>query len=158
RDVAIAVGSDVPALLHGGPVRVRGRGEDVSGVEVASMWWVLLPQPFQVSSRDAYRWWDEDGARPGPEPDVIVEAASVGDVDALSSLVFNDLEPPVSGRHTEVVGATRSLLEAGALTAIMCGSGPTVAGLCRDAPHAAEVAAATEGIAVHSIGATAPLR
>jgi 4-diphosphocytidyl-2-C-methyl-D-erythritol kinase len=74
-----------------------------------------------------------------------------GDLDALTSLVFNDLEPPVARRHPEIAGATRSLLEAGALTTIMCGSGPTVAGLCRDESQAAEVAAATDGIQVSTI-------
>jgi 4-diphosphocytidyl-2-C-methyl-D-erythritol kinase len=139
-------------------VVVRGRGEHVSPIELPSMWCVLLPQPFEVASGDAYRWWDEDGGRPGPEADVVAEAAAAGDVDALSSLVFNDLEAPVAARYPEVVGATRALLEAGALTAIMCGSGPTVAGLCRDEGHANEVAAGTDGIGVRTIGTTSPLR
>jgi 4-diphosphocytidyl-2-C-methyl-D-erythritol kinase len=150
-EAAVAVGSDVPALLHGGPVVVRGRGELVSPVELPSMWWVLVLQPFEVASGDAYRWWDEDRGRPGPEADVVMEAAAAGDVDALSSLVFNDLEAPVAARHPEVVGATRTLLEAGALTAIMCGSGPTVAGLCRDGGQATDVASVTGGIKVHTV-------
>jgi 4-diphosphocytidyl-2-C-methyl-D-erythritol kinase len=150
-DVAAAVGSDVPALLRGGPVVARGRGERVRSVDLPPTWWVLLPEPFQVSSADAYRWWDQEGADPGPEPDVVVAAAMAGDLDALTSLVFNDLEPPVARRHPEIAGATRSLLEAGALTTIMCGSGPTVAGLCRDESQAAEVAAATDGIQVSTI-------
>jgi 4-diphosphocytidyl-2-C-methyl-D-erythritol kinase len=155
---AAALGSDVPALVYGGPVLARGRGEDLSGVELPPMWWVLLPQRFEVASGDAYRWWDEDGGQPGPEPDVVIEAATAGDVDALSSLLFNDLESPVASRHPEVIGASRQLLEAGALTTIMCGSGPTVAGLCRNEEHAADVASGAEGIAVHTIRTTSALR
>jgi 4-diphosphocytidyl-2-C-methyl-D-erythritol kinase len=157
-EVAAAVGSDVPALLPRGPVVAGGRGERVSLVELPRTWWVLVPQPFEVSSADAYGWWDEDGADPGPEPDVVVAAAMAGDVDALTSLVFNDLEPPVAARHPEIAGATRMLLEAGALTTIMCGSGPTVAGLCRDEPHATDVAASTDGILVHTVQASDGLR
>src|SRR5207302_982495 len=36
------VGSDVPALLHGGAVIVRGRGEIVEPVSVGPAWWVLV--------------------------------------------------------------------------------------------------------------------
>jgi 4-diphosphocytidyl-2-C-methyl-D-erythritol kinase len=149
--VAATVGSDVPALVPRGPVMARGRGESVEPIEVPRLDWVLLPRPFGVSAADAYRWWDEDGGHAGPDPGPVVEAAREGDVDALSSLLFNDLERPVAGRHPEVIEATRLLLEAGAVGTIMCGSGPTVAGLCRDREHAEGVASASRGGAVATI-------
>jgi 4-diphosphocytidyl-2-C-methyl-D-erythritol kinase len=148
---AARVGSDVPALVTREPVLARGRGESIEPVDVAGLDWVLLRRPFGVSAADAYRWWDDDGVQSGPDPGPVIEAARAGDVDALSSLLFNDLERPVAGRHPEVIEATRVLLEAGAVGTIMCGSGPTVAGLCRDGRHASEVAAATGGIAVSTI-------
>jgi 4-diphosphocytidyl-2-C-methyl-D-erythritol kinase len=148
---AAEVGSDVPALLAVGPVLVGDRGDAVRPIELPRSDWVVLTQPFGVSAADAYRWWDEDGEHPGPDPGLVVEAARAGDAEAMSSILFNDLEGPVARRHPEILDATRSLLEAGALTSIMCGSGPTVAGLCRDDAHADEVAAATGGVAVGSI-------
>lgn len=111
----------------------------------------MLPQPLGVAAEDAYRWWDEDGEHPGPDPGLMVEAARAADADAMSSILFNDLEGPVARRHPEILEATRTLLEAGALTSIMCGSGPTVAGLCRDRAHAKEVASATGGIPVSAV-------
>jgi len=150
-DIGLSTGADVPALISGLPMMVRGRGERIERVEVARMWWVLVPKRVGVSSADAYRWWDEDGGHSGPDPGPLLDAARAGDVDALSSLLFNDLERSVAGRHPEVVEATRDVLEAGAVGAIMCGSGPTVAGLCRDGRHAEEVGAATGGIAVSTI-------
>jgi 4-diphosphocytidyl-2-C-methyl-D-erythritol kinase len=151
RRVAAAVGSDVPALLHGGPALARGRGELVEPVDVPRLDWVLLHQPFGVSAESAYRWWDEGSGRTGPALGPVIDAARAADVDALSSLLFNDLERPVAGRHPEAIEATRVLLEAGAVGAIMCGSGPTVAGLCRDGEQAAEVASATRGMAVNTL-------
>jgi 4-diphosphocytidyl-2-C-methyl-D-erythritol kinase len=150
-EIGAETGSDVPALIPGVPMRARGRGERVDRVEVARTWWVLMLQPFGVSSTDAYRWWDEDGSHSGPDPGPVVDAARAGDVDALSSLLFNDLERPVASRHPEVVEATRALLEGGAVGSILCGSGPTVAGLCRDGRHAEEVAGVTGGVAVGTI-------
>jgi 4-diphosphocytidyl-2-C-methyl-D-erythritol kinase len=148
---AVRVGSDVPGLVHREPVMARGRGESVEPIDVPRLDWVLLPGPFEVSAADAYWWWDEDAGHTGPDPGPVIEAARHGDVDALSSLLFNDLERPVAGRHPEVIEATRVLLEAGAVGTIMCGSGPTVAGLCQDRKHAEAVASAARGVAVATI-------
>jgi 4-diphosphocytidyl-2-C-methyl-D-erythritol kinase len=129
RSVGARVGSDVPALLAGGPVLARGRGEVVEPVRVSPMRWVLATFAFGVRTADAYRWWDADGAGSGPEPSRLLEAAGSGDSETLGPLLFNDLEGPVASRHPEVEAAKRRLLDAGALGAVMSGSGPTVAGL-----------------------------
>lgn len=150
-EVAAEVGSDVPSLVPGLPVLVSGRGERVERVDVPRSWWVLHAPSLEVPAADAYDWWDEDDGGTGPDPGVVIEAAKAGDVEGLANLVFNDLERPVARRHPEVVEATRTLLEAGALGALMCGSGPTVAGLCRDGAHAEQVGAATGGIVVSTI-------
>jgi 4-diphosphocytidyl-2C-methyl-D-erythritol kinase len=142
------VGSDVPALLAGGPVEVSGRGERVRPVGVSRLWWVLLPLGFPTRAPDAYRWWDEDGAAPGPEPGPVLEAAAAGDAAALGPLLFNDLEPPVARRHPEVAEAKDRLRGAGALGVVMSGSGPTVAGLARDERHARELASRVAGAMV----------
>jgi 4-diphosphocytidyl-2-C-methyl-D-erythritol kinase len=149
--VAADVGSDVPALLSGGPVLARGTGEQVEPASVARTWWVLRILGFGVSARDAYGWWDEDGGEKGPDPVPLLEAVTVADPARLGPLLFNDLEGPVTARHPEVDRARESLLAVGALGAVMCGSGPTVAGLARDGRHAEELAAAIGGIAVGSV-------
>jgi 4-diphosphocytidyl-2-C-methyl-D-erythritol kinase len=150
-EVAAEVGSDVPSLVPGLPVLVSGRGARVERVDVPRSWWVLHTPSLEVAAADAYHGWDEDDGGTGPDPGVVIEAARAGDLEGLANLMFNDLERPVSRRHSEVVESTRMLLEAGALGALMCGSGPTVAGLCRDGPHAEQVGAASGGIVVSTI-------
>jgi 4-diphosphocytidyl-2-C-methyl-D-erythritol kinase len=153
--IAARVGSDVPALLWKASVLARGRGESVEPIEVPTTNWVLLTKSFGVSAADAYRWWDEDGGRSGPHPQPAIDALRAGDLEVLHGLLFNDLERPVSRRHPQILEATRRLLEAGALAAIMCGSGPTVAGLARDAEHAEGIAAYTGGLAVETVARSA---
>jgi 4-diphosphocytidyl-2-C-methyl-D-erythritol kinase len=150
-EIGARVGSDVPALIPGEPAMARGRGELVEPVNVARTWWVLVTEEFGVPAARAYEWWDEDGGATGPDPGPLLDALAGGDAAALGPLLFNDLEGPVSARHPEVARARQVLLEAGAAGALMCGSGPSVAGLARDGRHAEEVARAVGGIAIGSV-------
>jgi 4-diphosphocytidyl-2-C-methyl-D-erythritol kinase len=156
EEIAAEVGSDVPALVSGGPVVARGRGERVEPVKVARTWWALVTPPVSVRAEEAYGWWDEYGGPVGKDPGGLLAALHGGDPGAVGRHLFNDLEGPVGAKVQEVRTARAALREAGALEAIMCGSGPAVAGLARDGRHAEELAASVGGIAVSSIsGASA---
>jgi 4-diphosphocytidyl-2-C-methyl-D-erythritol kinase len=139
-DIAARVGSDVPAMLAGGPVLVHGRGDVIDPVTVDRLWWVLRSFDFGVRSPDAYRWWDEDRAPSGPDPAPLLVSATKGDPETLGPLLFNDLERPVFARHPDLTEAKAALLQAGALGAVMSGSGSSVVGLARDEAHARSLA------------------
>ncbi|HZA27313.1 MAG TPA: 4-(cytidine 5'-diphospho)-2-C-methyl-D-erythritol kinase [Actinomycetota bacterium] len=149
--LAAGVGSDVPALVGGGPVLARGKGETVEPVKVMRTWWALMKASFPIRAEDAYRWWDEYGGPVGRDPAPLLAALQGEDPTVAGPLLFNDLEGPVSAKHPQIRAARSALLEAGALGAVMCGSGPTVAGLARDGRHAEELAAAVGGTAVASL-------
>lgn len=149
-EVAGRIGSDVPALLLGGPVLMSGRGEILAPAEVASFWWVVVHFDFGVRSPDAYRWWDEDGGATGPDPDPLLDAAAAGDAEALGPLLFNDLEDVVARRHPAVGEAKQDLMAAGALGAVMSGSGSSVVGLAREREHAEKIASGFENALVAS--------
>ena len=119
---------------------MRGRGEIVEPVLVGGLWLVLAPQAFAVSTADAYGWWDEDGGVTGPEPARLLECAARADVDALAEVMFNDLQPSVLRRRPGLDSVRGNLMEAGALAAMLSGSGPTMLGLVRNRQHAAAVA------------------
>ena len=144
------IGSDVPAMLVGGPVLMSGRGELVAPARVEPFHWVLVHFDFGVRSPDAYRWWDEAGGGTGPDPSALLDAAAGGDAEALGPLLFNDLEGPVFARHPVVSEAKEWLLSAGALGAVMSGSGSSVVGLARDETHARAIAGSLPGSIVVS--------
>jgi 4-diphosphocytidyl-2-C-methyl-D-erythritol kinase len=138
--VAAGIGSDVPAMLRGGPLVMRGRGEVLEPVEAATTWWVLVPQPFAVRTPVAYAWWDEEGTTAKVGLDDALDAVRNGDARELSQWLWNDLQGPVARRHAQVQVAVERLLDAGALGAVMSGSGPTVAGLALDEGDAERIA------------------
>jgi 4-diphosphocytidyl-2-C-methyl-D-erythritol kinase len=144
-EIGERIGSDVPAMLAGGPVVMRGRGERLTSVHPVTTWWVVRPFDFPTRSPDAYRWWDEDGGAVGPDAGALVAAAETGNVELLGHALFNDLEEPVVRRHPEVAGVKRAFVEAGALGAIMSGSGPTMVALARDPKDADRLAHAVPG-------------
>jgi 4-diphosphocytidyl-2-C-methyl-D-erythritol kinase len=139
------IGSDVPAMLVDAPVLVRGRGERIEPVHVPTTWWAVHPFDFPTRSPDAYRWWDEDGASTGPDPGALIAAVESGNAELLGHALYNDLEGPVTARHPEVGRVREAFLGAGALGAVMSGSGPTVVALARNLGHADRLAEAVPG-------------
>lgn len=152
------IGSDVPSMLVGRPVLMTGRGELLAPAEMGTFHWALVRLPFGIRSPDAYRWWDQDGGPTGPDPEPVLRAAAGGDAEALGPLLYNDLEEPVFARHEAIGAAKARLLEAGALGAVMSGSGSSVIGLGRDAEHARRLADAVEGPAATIVSPPAGAR
>ncbi len=152
---ATAVGSDVCALVLGGPVFADGRGDHVLSLHAPTTHWVVLPLPFAVRAPDAYAWWDEHPSS-GPDPASLIAAFEVGDGDLGGSALFDDLQPGVAARHPRVERAVAAFGAAGALGAVMSGSGPTVVALARDPGHADAIASAVPGSFVTTAPPSAP--
>jgi 4-diphosphocytidyl-2-C-methyl-D-erythritol kinase len=131
--VAAQVGSDLPALMVGGAVVARGRGERVEPFSMPGLNLALATFDFGLSTADVFGWWDEDGEPSGPDPAGILRDAHrratgdrPGDLKPFSELLHNDLEGPVVRRHPVVGEAKSLLLRAGGLGAVMSGSGPSL--------------------------------
>ncbi len=128
-DVAATLGADVPFFLAGGTALGLGRGDEIYPLtDLPRHWIVLLVPGFGVSSGDAYRWYDDEresghghGARepqyvPGPWP-------------SRAAQMINDLEVAIARHHPEIEQMKAALRRAGALAAVMSGSGSAVFGL-----------------------------
>jgi 4-diphosphocytidyl-2-C-methyl-D-erythritol kinase len=136
RDVAAAIGADVPYCLSGGTALGLGRGEEIYPlVDLPTHWVVIVQPPYGVSTAEAYAWYDEDRAAGHREPREMQLLPVPWPTRAAQ--MINDLEPPVVRRHPEI-GALKSLLrESGAVAAAMSGSGSAVFGLFRSQAAAA---------------------
>jgi len=77
----------------------------------------------------------------------MAEALGRGDVDAVARLLYNDLEPAAVRLYPQILELRQRVLEAGALGAVMCGSGPSVFGLAADEDHAEALAQSLKGVA-----------
>lgn len=143
RDVGAAVGSDVPFCVIGGTALATGRGEALARVLCRGRFhWVLGIDAAPLSTAEVYRAWDAGCAPSETEPDAVLAALVAGDAEALGAALHNELQAPALQLRPRLEAGRRTLLEAGALGAVVSGSGPTLLGLARDGDHAREMAAA----------------
>ena len=79
-------------------------------------------------------------ARPTDIPDDLLEGLRAGDAFAVGKALTNDLEEAALSLQPGLARTLRIGREAGALGAVVSGSGPTVAFLAASAAHGAELA------------------
>ncbi|MBW3553931.1 MAG: 4-(cytidine 5'-diphospho)-2-C-methyl-D-erythritol kinase [Gemmatimonadetes bacterium] len=136
RDLAAALGSDVPFFLAGDLLAAgSGRGDILTSLPpLPSMPILLALPPFPVATGAAYRWLDED--RAGGDRTAVSgdgEGASApGSWAEAARQAVNDFEAPVFRRYPELRVIRDSLREAGASLALLSGTGSTVFGVFAD--------------------------
>ena len=157
-EIGAAVGSDVPALVLGGPVLMTGRGEFVERIECPRLDLVLVNPGINTSTREVYAR-SAERAEGGPSAtDACLEALESGEIGLIAETFANDLEAAACAMHPEIAEAMSALRAEGALGVTMSGSGSSAFGIVESGSRAHEIALALRGRglsawAVHTIGA-----
>ncbi len=146
-DICAELGSDVPFSLVGGAALGTGRGERLRTLDVGGTFhWVFAMAGRGLSTPAVFREFDRLAqGLDVPEPvasQELLDALAKGDPDALAAAVSNDLQPAALSLFPELADTLEAGRAAGALAALVSGSGPTTAFLAREAESAAEVAEA----------------
>jgi 4-diphosphocytidyl-2-C-methyl-D-erythritol kinase len=155
-DLAARLGSDIPFSLVGGVALGTGRGEQVAPVLAAdASHWVLgiagegLSTPAVYGELDRMRAAGRLPDVTGPAPaDPVIAALRSGSVADLGASLANDLQAPALGLRPDLRRALRAAEDAGAVAALLSGSGPTVAALAPDGESAVRIAAELAGVGV----------
>ena len=139
-EIGAQVGSDVPALVLGGPVVMQGRGEVVERVSCPRLDLVLVNPGVHTSTREVYaRCMSRDLAAPSATA-ACLAALETGDLGRIAASFVNDLALPACRLHPEISDALASLRTAGVMGATVSGSGSSVFGLVESAARAEEIA------------------
>lgn len=141
-EVGAELGSDVPYCLDAeGTALVGGRGESVTRLPgpPAPLSFVLGISDEPLLTAEVYAAVT-DPSPDGPSAAPVTLALGQGDLGELAQLLHNDLETPALALRPRLQDDKEALLAAGCLGAVVTGSGPTVAGLARDAGHANDIA------------------
>lgn len=145
--IAAGLGSDVPFLLHGGTALGGGRGESVSPVLARGGYhWVFATAAVGLSTASVYAQFDvlnEGRQVPEPQvPDALMAALRGGDPHELGPCLSNDLTEAALSLRPELADTLEIGREAGALAAIVSGSGPTTIFLAEDDQHGLDISIA----------------
>ncbi|MEY4310208.1 MAG: hypothetical protein RLZ71_134 [Actinomycetota bacterium] len=144
-----ALGADVPFAILGGTALGTGKGEVLEPVACATtLHWVLVPAAFGLSTPLVYRTLDE--LRPVAnerEVQPLLDALASGDVEAIAANLHNDLQQAALHLKPELQETIDRLEAAGALKAMVSGSGPTIMALAPNSAAAEAIAREVGGIA-----------
>ena len=140
------LGSDVPALVHGGAVLMAGRGELVSGLfgdappERCEGFWLLIANPgVMCPTPDVFKKWRGGLTAPPSILHNMTSSIRTSDVSAATDALYNGLQPGVFESYPDVAQTAARLHEAGCLGVLLSGSGASVFGLARDEAHGQEI-------------------
>ena len=125
------IGSDVPFFLYGGTARGEGRGDKIAPLADAIRQEVLVVHPgFTCSTAEIYRKFDEAGLlTEKPNFIKILSDLRPESYRTIVSQIGNDLEPVVFALYPELDSIKKRLLDTGAVSAALTGSGSAVYGL-----------------------------
>ena len=131
REMAARLGSDVPFFLTGGTALATGRGDQITPLPPAPTHWaVLVSLPVALSTAAVYAAVTPSAYTSGVATADTVAAAQRG-APLPQTQWHNALARPASALAPEIAAAQAALLRAGARSAHVSGSGPTVFAVCR---------------------------
>ena len=126
---AARLGADVAFFAGGAALAVAwGRGERQFRLAAPPALPALIAvPPVQVSTPDAYAWWDEQNRTPAARGPVTLDTEALSTWGSIGRLGGNDFETIVFGKHPELRALYERVAGTGPVWVRLCGSGSAVA-------------------------------
>ena len=139
------LGADVPFGLYGGVALGTGRGDLIEPLKAAPgpYYWTFALQDEGLSTAAVFKHFDATVQAPPAAdmpPEQLLAALEAGDVAEVSRHIRNDLQATAIELRPELGQLIDLAEKAGALAAMVSGSGPTVAALSSSRAAAERVA------------------
>ncbi|WP_304067283.1 4-(cytidine 5'-diphospho)-2-C-methyl-D-erythritol kinase [Pedobacter glucosidilyticus] len=124
------LGADCAFFIENKPLFAHGKGDFFEPItlDLSTYYLVLVMPPVHVSTGEAYR-----GVKP-QEPATSLKDLIQLPVEEWQGKIKNDFERHILQAHPTIRGVKAALLEAGALFALMSGSGASVYGIFKSEP------------------------
>lgn len=130
KERGVTLGADVPYCIMRGTVLAEGIGEILTPLPPLPKCYVLIAKPpLSASTRTVYEKIDREGIKSHPDIDGILAGLQEGDLQQVAGSMRNVLEQVMLEEHPVLQRIKDVMIGAGALNAMMSGSGPTVFGI-----------------------------
>ena len=128
--IGFTVGSDMPFCVRGGTALAEGRGEVLTDLSPLPDCWIVLCKPsFGIPTPTLFARYHSEGVTQRPDVSGMMSALREGDLSGVAKRLGNVFEQVLPEEYGEVFAIKQRLVDCGALSAAMSGSGPTVFGL-----------------------------
>ena len=135
----VQIGADVPYCLMRGTALAEGIGEKLTPLPPMPKCQILIAKPpISVSTKMVYEKLDSCEIKEHPDIDGILDGLKNQDLEQVAASLGNVLEKVTVEAYPVIAQIKECMMEAGALGAMMSGSGPTVFGIFRDRRTAKE--------------------
>lgn len=133
----VKLGADVPYCIMRGTVLAEGIGEELTRLPAMPKCNVVIAKPpISVSTRVVYEALDSLEIVEHPDIDGLIDGLQKGSLEAIAGSMGNVLESVTIPMYPVIEKIKDEMKAAGALGAMMSGSGPTVFGLFQNKPAA----------------------
>lgn len=133
EELACQVGSDVAFCVAGGTALAKGRGEILTPLKALPDCCIVICKPeFSISTPELFRKLDSAPLRRHPDTQGLLQAIEEENLKEVCRRMYNVFED-IDDRRMRTVGQIKGkLLDCGALSAIMTGTGSAVFGIFED--------------------------
>lgn len=129
-DRGVQLGADVPYCVMRGTVLAEGIGEILTPLAPLPKCYILVAKPnISVSTKTVYEKLDAHEIEDHPDIDSVIAGLEAGDLKKIADSMGNVLERVTIEDYPIIEDIKMAMKEAGALNAMMSGSGPTVFGI-----------------------------
>lgn len=129
----VKLGADVPYCIMKGTALAEGIGEILSPLPPLPECHILIAKPdISVSTKEVYEELDSKEIPEHPEIDGILEGLKEANLEKIVSAMGNVLERVTVQKYPVIDEIKQVMKKAGAMNAMMSGSGPTVFGIFKD--------------------------
>ena len=128
--IGARVGSDVPYCVFGGSALAEGRGERLTRLAPLPECWMVTSKPaFAIPTPELFAQVDLKRVTRHPDNRGMLRSIACGDLSGISHRIYNVFEEVLPEKYGAVFDIKNRLLDLGAQSACMTGSGPTVFGV-----------------------------
>ena len=131
--IGLTLGSDVPYCIQGGSRLAGGRGEKLDRLPMPPDCILVIAKPvFSLSTAELFSRVDSRRAKTRPDTAGLIRAMEERDAPGMARRMFNVFEDVLPRHCGEVAVIRGTLLEEGAMGAVMTGTGSAVFGVFAD--------------------------
>lgn len=131
--IAESLGADVPFFLDGGRQLAKGKGEILTPLDHMHRYHLVISKPNGgISTKQAFEEYDKSPTNLAGNVNLLINGLATRNYETISENMQNSLEKVSIKLQPEIKEIKHKLMQMGAISTVMSGSGSAVIGLFKE--------------------------